>query len=223
MRFVAVAVFGCLAACGGKPTEAAPTKLEAKDGLCVTKGAAALGRKVTEPTVRAVALGSEGNIGTLTFTFRGDSDKIRELASGQARRQLGLKLRAQNGCNLVYVMWRLDPKPMLEVSVKSNPGKRSHEECGANGYTKVKAEKSLPVPELVAGDTHVLRAEILGDELRATIDKHLVWRGTLPASARTLAGPSGFRSDNVTYELVAFDARKGETQAPAKCSAEHAD
>lgn len=223
MNLAAVLALGCFAACSGNKTEAAPTKLEVTDGLCVTKGAAALGRKVTEPTVRAVAIGSEGNIATLTFTFRGDSDKIRELASGQARRQLGLKLRAQNGCNLVYVMWRLDPKPMLEVSVKHNAGKRSHEECGANGYTKVKAEKSLPVPELGAGDTHVLRAEILGDELRATIDKKLVWRGTLPDSARALAGPSGFRSDNLTYDLVAFDARKGAAQATAKCSAEHGD
>ena len=27
-----------------------------------------------------------------------------------ARRQVGLKLRARDGCNVVYVMWRIEPK-----------------------------------------------------------------------------------------------------------------
>jgi hypothetical protein len=211
--------------CGGnKSTEAAPAKMEIKDGLCVTKGAATLGARVTEPTVRAVAIGSTGEAATLSFTFHGHSEQVRALASGQARRQLGLKLRAANGCNLVYVMWRLDPKPMLDVSVKLNPGMRSHGECGANGYTKVKAKEAADVPELVAGGKHSLRAELSGLELTAWIDDKVAWRGTLPDAARDLTGPAGFRSDNVAFDLVAFDAPKGAgTTAPATCTSDHTD
>ena len=88
--------------------------------------------------MRGYALGAGGDAAALTFTYQGEAENTRELASGELRRQLGLKLRAQDGCNVVYVMWRLDPTPKLEVSVKFNPGKRTHEECGADGYTKVK-------------------------------------------------------------------------------------
>jgi hypothetical protein len=215
-----------LAACGSAPSEAAPREamVEVKDGLCVTKGSAAIGSRVTEPTVRAVALGSSGTAATLTFTYRGDSASQRALASGQLRRQLGLKLRAQNGCNLVYVMWRLDPRPMLEVSVKYNPGKRTHQDCGADGYTKIKAAEALAVPGLADGSHHVLRSEISGDELRAWIDDKLVWRGTLPDTARAMSGPSGFRSDNVAFDLIAFAAPRGDNVAAApKCHKEDGD
>ncbi len=225
-----------LAACsGGKQLEAAPAETARSDkpvaklapvkgAMCVTKGTVAIGAKVNEPTMRAVALGSAGDAAAMTFTFRGDSDTVRELAGGQARRQLGLKLRAQNGCNLVYVMWRLDPEPKLDVSLKVNPGMRTHKECGADGYSRIKPAKSTPVPELVAGGTHTLRAEITGDELLAWLDDTLVWRGTLPASARTLAGPAGLRSDNLAFELVGFDAPAGALAQPApKCVVEDGD
>ncbi len=218
-----------IVACGGgKQIEAAPSeqpvaKLEAVRDLCVTKGAVAIGAKVTAPTMRAVAVGSKGDAAAITFTFRGDSDTVRELASGQARRQLGLKLRAQNGCNLVYVMWRLDPKPKLEVSVKINPGMVTHKECGADGYTKIKATKSAPVPELAAGENHTLRAEIMGDELLAWIDDALVWRGVLPDTARSIAGPAGLRSDNLMFDLVAFSAPTGVAVAAPKCVVEDGD
>ena len=216
---------------GGKQIEAAPSdkpvaKLEPiiKDALCVTKGAAAIGAKITEPTMRAGALGSSGDAASITFTFRGDTGSVRELASGQARRQLGLKLRAQNGCNLVYVMWRLDPKPKLDVSIKLNPGKQTHKDCGADGYTRLKPTKSAPVPDLEPGGTHTLRAEITGDELLAWIDDQLAWRGVLPETARSISGPAGLRSDNLMFDLVAFSAPAGVLKQPApKCVAEESD
>jgi len=219
-----------LAACGGSPSQAAPDraigKLEHADSWCVTKGAAAIGGTVTEPTVRAVALGTQGDAAALKFTYRGHTEKMRELASGQERRQLGLKLRAKNGCNVVYVMYRMDPAPRIDVSVKSNPNATTHADCGADGYTKVKgssdAKLSL-VPVLAAGDTHTLRAVITGDELRAFIDDRLVWHGTLPDSARELAGPAGVRSDNLAYDLVSFEAPKGGATGTAKCQTADGD
>src|SRR6185312_5066309 len=133
--------------------------------LCVTRGAIAKAA-ITEPTVRAVATNAAGDAAQLSFTFKGDAQTSRALANGQDRRQVGLKLRAQDGCNVVYVMWPLDPKPKLDVSVKRNPSKPTHEECGADGYTKVKPTRRVPPPpELISGATHTLRAEIQGDDL----------------------------------------------------------
>jgi len=172
--------------------------------LCVTKGIVERGAApgtfaIADPTVRAVLLGSWGDAASIAFSYRGQSERARALASGQMRRQLGIKLRAANGCNVVYVMWRLDPRPELEISVKYNPGMRLHEECGANGYSKLKP--NAPAPPLEPGAQHVLAAEIVGDELTATIDGRVAWRGALPESAREIHGPVGIRTDNVAIEL----------------------
>jgi hypothetical protein len=199
----------------------------AGEALCVTKGAARLGERVTQPTLRAVARETSGDAASLTFTYRGETEHQRALASGQERRQLGLKLRAANGCNLVYVMWRLDPRPALEISIKYNPGMATHKACGANGYQKVKHGERSAVPPLVIGDTHTLRAEIDGDELTAWIDDQPAWRGTLPDHARELSGPAGLRSDNLAFDLVAFSALHGAAAGAAgperTCRAEDSD
>ncbi len=189
------------------PDDPKPTLLlapVARAALCVTKGA--LGATVVVPTFRAVATGTRGDAASLGFTYRGDSDTTRALASGQLRRQLGLKLRAANGCNLVYVMWRLDPRPALEVSVKRNPGKRTHAECGADGYTKIVPVRHGAVPVLTPGAAHTLHAEIAGDVLAAWIDGSLAWVGELPDAARAMVGPAGVRSDNVAFELTQLSA-----------------
>ena len=205
--------------CGGPRAEAAPApavQLEpvAPGRLCVTKGAIA-DAAIAEPTVRAVVPGSHGDAVQLTFTYGGRSARARALASGQLRRQVGLKLRAANGCNLVYVMWRLDPHPRLEVSVKYNPGMRTHAECGANGYIKVRPAHAAPPPGLAEGASHVLRAEIRGDALYAWIDGQLAWRGELPDEARALAGPAGLRTDNVHLPRIELAVARGGDAAGA--------
>jgi hypothetical protein len=201
------------AACGN-PTEAAapaPALRDAvparelvpvgRDELCLTRGTLA-DRAISDPTWRGHVLRGGGDAAELTFTYQGDAADKRALAGGQSRRQLGVKLLGQDGCNVVYVMWRLDPKPRVDVSVKRNPGAKVHEECGARGYVKVKPARKATVPGLVRGATHVLRAELTGDELAAWIDGALVWHGRLPAAARGLTGPAGVRSDNVQFDLV---------------------
>jgi hypothetical protein len=113
-------------------------------------------------------------------------------------------------------MWRVEPRPFIEVSVKRNPGKRTHAECGASGYTKVKPSASTPVPAFEVGVEHVLDAAIDGDTLTAKIDGEIVWQGELPAEARELDGPAGFRSDNVSYdaELSVAPAGHGHDATP---------
>lgn len=219
MKHAVLIAVATLTACGGNleasPERARPQTLVPAAELCVSRGTAAIGEEVTDPTTRATARGSSGDAAALEFVYRGDTAIVRELASGHARRQLGLKLRATNGCNLIYVMWRLDPTPKLEVSIKRNPGGRDHDDCGAEGYTKVKPTKSWKVPVLANGDKHTLRAAISGDDLTAWIDERVAWRGTLPSGARTLTGPAGLRSDNLVFDLVGFSTAAGDPDVSA--------
>ena len=183
------------------------------DAICVTKGDLPPSGQVNTPTFRAVMLGTSGEAAAISFVYRGRFDNERALASGQIRRQIGLKLRAANGCNLVYVMWRLDPRPQLEVSIKINPGSRVHAECGARGYTKIEPSRLATLPALHAGDQHSIQAAIVGDDLIAWIDGQVAWRGRLPDEARSITGPAGIRSDNLAYDIVALHAAAGETGA----------
>jgi len=213
MPRLAIGLVLALGACGtnleASPERAPPKKLVPAAELCVSRGTAAIGATTNDPTTRATVRGSGGDAASIEFVYRGDTEAVRELASGAARRQLGLKLRAANGCNLIYVMWRLDPVPKIDVSVKLNPSARDHKDCGADGYTKVKPTKSWRVPVLAVGDQHTLRAAIAGDDLTAWIDERVVWRGRLPASARVLTGPAGLRSDNLAFDLVGLSAATG--------------
>jgi hypothetical protein len=204
----------------GTAPGAAPAVLArvAPESLCMTTGAIARqadGRvAVDEPKVRGVVAGSSGESAELRFVYRGPTVESEALASGQLRRQLGLKLRAADGCNLVYVMWRIEPTPGLEVSIKRNPGQRVNAECGTNGYVKI--AQVAPIPTLAIGAAHTLRAEIAGGVLTATIDGAEVWRDALGTPAVGLAGPAGFRSDNVAYDLELDAVVTDPTQACAE-------
>ena len=89
----------------------------------------------------------------------------------------------------------------LAVSIKSNPGARTHADCGARGYTDL-APALARSPALALGVRHVLAARIEGDVLVATADGDEVWRGGLPAAAAALVGPIGLRTDNVMLDAI---------------------
>lgn len=200
-------------------------KATPQEALCVTHGSLGTENghlRIEDPTVRAVAPAARGDAAALKFTYGGPSEESVLLASGQLRRQLGLKLRAEDGCNLIYVMWRIEPEPGLEVSIKRNPGKHAHAECGAKGYTKVKAKRNRKVPALVAGDTHTLHAEIRGDELLAWVDNKLMWSGPLGDGAADMTGPPGLRTDNVAADLDLLVAPAVTKELPA-CPGDEGD
>lgn len=160
---------------------------------------------VEAPKLRAVLRRVTAQTAELRFTYLGPTREVAPLASGEKRRQLGLKLRAADGCNLIYVMWRLEPRPALVVSTKRNPGARRHSECGAGGYRNVRPVRAGPLPPLVEGASHVLRAELEGDRLLVLVDGSPAWEGRLGAEVGSLAGPVGLRTDNVriAFELHA--------------------
>jgi hypothetical protein len=221
---VLVALAGCRDATAKRspPEPEAPADLApvAEADLCTTHGKLDVDDGTIEidaPAVRAVALGSTGDAAALRFTYGGPSDQVTKLASGQVRKQLGLKLRAGDGCNLVYVMWRLDPKPGIEVSIKRTPGARDHEECGVGGYTKIKPKRSKRVRRPKPGVEHLLEAKIDGDDLTAWVDGKVVWRGELDEVARELSGPAGLRTDNVRVEAELLAVPGGPATRPPGC------
>jgi len=205
-----LAIIGVLAlACGSgdtSPMAVTPKVLPAValDTLCATHGdvhVAGERAQLRDPEVRAFARATGGDAAALAFKYLGPSDTTSTLASGDVRAQLGLKLRAADGCNLVYVMWRFEPKPAVVVQVKHNPGQHTAKECGTNGYTRIKAAKSAKVGAPAAGSEHVLQAEIDGDDLVAWADGKVVWQGPLGGQASDLAGPVGVRADNVQADV----------------------
>jgi hypothetical protein len=175
--------------------------------LCVTEGnlepSAGASLTVTTPKMRAVARVPLADAAQIRFTYLGSTEVQSALGSGAVRQQLGLKLRALDPCNLVYVMWRVTPDSRLVVQTKNNPGQHSSRECSNHGYRTVKPRLTAALPALSPGESHVLGVQLIDHELRATVDNRRVWEGELdPEIAKS--GPVGVRSDNVrmTFALA---------------------
>ncbi|RKH00643.1 hypothetical protein D7V97_30020 [Corallococcus sp. CA053C] len=156
------------------------------------------------PRLRAVAPETTGDDVGLRFTWLGATDPVLPLASGKLREQVGLKLRAKDGCNVIYAMWRIAPSAGIVVNFKRNPDDHRSGECGGHGYTTVRPRFMEPLDPLVPGQAHVLRARIAADVLTVFVDGKRVWEGLLPADALTLEGPVGMRTDNarVRFQLL---------------------
>ncbi|HSD10333.1 MAG TPA: hypothetical protein VLF14_05080 [Candidatus Binatia bacterium] len=152
--------------------------------------------EVAGPAMRAVALGTGGDMADLEFTYEGPTAENAPLANGELRRQIGLKLRAADSCNLVYVMWRLEPSSGIAVSVKRNPGMSESKQCRDGGYHTVSPTHGESVPSIHAGETHSLRAELSGATLRVFTDGRLAWEGDVGEETLAFDGPVGIRTDN---------------------------
>src|SRR5580704_18989858 len=162
--------------------------------LCVTEGTIEQGSgnrlSVNVPKMRAFVTVRTSQEVEARFTYLGKTPGEKPLGSGEMRRQVGLKLRAQDPCNLVYAMWRIEPKSELVVSLKSNPGQHTSAECGNRGYRNIKPVHSSPVPPLEPDVTHTLRAELKETEMRV----YAVWEGNVGSEGARLDGPVGIRS-----------------------------
>jgi hypothetical protein len=159
-------------------------------------------------TARPIGSGSEAE---LLFAYVGPTKKTFELSSGMTVRQIGIKLRAADTCNVVYVMWRQEPKEEILVSIKRNPGDVTTADCEARGYTtlgvidvgrlgpRVKSSKD--------GAEHALRAVLRDREtgegaLTVWADGVPVWEGRVPVELlKDLKGSVGLRADNGRYQL----------------------
>lgn len=188
-------------------SDSSPLRLStvSRADLCVTEGALAErtghGLSVTVPKMRAYLDARTAPSIEARFQYLGPTGDEERLGSGELRRQFGLKLRAQDACNLVYAMWRIEPESELVISVKTNPGEHSSAECGNRGYQNIKPRRSSPVPSLHPGDAHSLRATLNGAEMQVFVDDRLVWQGSVGPEVLNFDGPVGIRSDNARLDL----------------------
>ena len=208
------ALVAATAAIAGATAQAAPQSAPAYkpiglSGLTVTQGTitpAGTALQTQDPGMRATH--NDGGVhrrsARLWFQYLGESTTTVPLGSGAIRRQIGLKLRAADPCNLVYVMWHAYPTSQIEVSVKRNPGLTTSAQCGNAGYTEI-AEIPLTTGGIDDHSAHRLevrtRRRTSGD-LAVSIytDRSLLRRLTIPAAlAAGLDGPIGVRSDNGNY------------------------
>ena len=139
---------------------------------------------------------------TVNFTYLGPTSEVSHLGNGDVRHQFGIKLKAQDICNLIYVMWNFDAQK-IAVSVKLNPGQRTHEDCLDRGYiNNIKPRVSALPPSVRAEQPHSLSANLQGQELTVKADGRIVWQGMLVPVVLEFQGPVGLRSDNAH---VVFD------------------
>ena len=220
----------CLVLAAGLALTAPSYSSELKQGavsrneLCVTEGEIGTARAgqltVDVPKMRAYLNVKTSPEVEVRFKYLGTTGNEARLGSGELRRQFGLKLRAADACNLVYAMWRIEPESKLVVSVKTNPGEHTSAQCGNRGYRNVKPSRSRPIPELHAGDTHTLRGEMRGEEMRVLIDGNVVWEGAVGREALAFDGPVGIRSDNARLELELRTGQPSASASPQACRAD---
>jgi hypothetical protein len=225
---IAIVVALGIAAAAATAVRAAPAgalvPVSARD-LCVTEGqitplpTGAL--SVDSPKMRAYLNRGTRQVIEARFTYLGATAHDAPLGSGQMRRQFGLKFEAGDPCNLLYVMWRIEPDAKLVVSVKRNDGAHTSAECGNRGYENVKPQRAVAIPRLNSGDTHTLRAEFDGRVMQVSIDDAPVWEGSVGAAASGFDGPVGLRSDNarLSVTLRAGPPLAGAKGQPRACAA----
>ena len=176
----------------------APTTVDGRK-LVVTDGAISVQNSLlftNSSGMRAVVgSGPYNHTASVKFTYQGLTPAISKLADGEIRSQFGLKLRARDACNLIYVMWRFNSNTLV-VSVKSNPALTTSAQCGDGGYTNILPEVTM-LP-MVKDSDHTLTAALSGntDYLIVTVDGKVVWQGHLGSVATSVDGPVGVRSDN---------------------------
>jgi hypothetical protein len=183
-----------------------------RDRLCVTNGAVSVlanGRLAIEtPSSRAVVQAAATNATDQTaeirFQYLGPSQGSKPLASGEVRRQIGLKLQAADSCNLIYAMWHIEPDTGVAVSIKLNPALHTHEQCGARGYLNFQSQNGAS--SVHPGEVHTLRAALHGKDLRVTADGKIAWQGSLGRELVVPFGPPGFRTDNARFAFEYFAA-----------------
>lgn len=193
-----------------EPAAGPPPRRISQDEFCVTNGVLMTRPNgmlaIDSASSRAVMRQSGGQAAEIRFRYLGPSVDSKPLASGELRRQIGIKLRASDTCNLLYVMWHIEPDGKIGVSVKSNPGKHSHAECHAGGYTNLTPSFKAPVPQVRPGDSHTLRAVLHAGDVNVFVDGRSVWAGRVGDRLDQIDGPAGFRTDNAAFEFEYFAA-----------------
>lgn len=202
----------------GLVSAAQPRERGIKPGdVCVTNGAVEKDPSgkfvINSSSSRAVVRGTDDSAAAIKFEYLGPSATESKLASGVVRRQLGIKLRAEDSCNVIYVMWGIEPQPGLIISMKVNEGKASHKECGVKGYKLVPSTFEKAIAPIEVGKPRTLAANL--DEkgkLTVRVDGEVAWEGQTFPTANDMYGYTGVRTDNVRMR---FEWLGDDNEVPA--------
>ena len=227
----AATLFLALAAAPARATNTVPPPLVgvSREQLCVSNGAITTGSDgqlvIETPSAGARLLAGTAQSAELHFRFWGPSAIQKPLATGERRRQIGLKLLAEDGCNLVTALWHIAPDHGLpdhglHVLLKRNPASHTSQQCGARGTVEMKPETAKPLPKIHPGEDHILGAELAGGRLTVRVDRTVVWQGALGDAIAGLAGPVGLRTDNVHIDFEFFTP-SGNANAASTASGGH--
>lgn len=149
----------------------------------------------TAPTMRCELIGvSTPGVVTLDWAYFGPSTEPGTLDSGILRRQIGLKLRSADPCNLLYVMREVDPEHRIFVQAKMNPGMKTSDECGSNGYINL---GDTPVDPAVLGKLSATFRTVIGvEQLEVRENGKLMLSIAIDGPLSKLKGHYGVRSDS---------------------------
>lgn len=152
--------------------------------------------EIDEPTTRVTF---DQSYVDATFTYLGFTAYVVPLGSGEVRSQFGVKVLERDPCNLVYVMVRAFPEPLLVVQLKSNPGQTS-KQCGNAGYSTL---AEWPLEPVEIGATVHLRVRGTADCLDIYC-RGVNYEVCLPAASDQGPYSAGVRTDNarVIFELA---------------------
>ena len=214
MRYAILAFTGMISA---SPILAGSLQPVTPESLCVTEGSLTQLTKpyleVAVPKMRAVLKTQTRQLIEAQFKYMGPTDEIQKLGSGEIRYQFGLKLRAADPCNLLYVMWRIEENASaVHVQIKANPGQSKSSACENHGYRTI-ATRAFPV--LNVDSLHKLRASLSSSKLVISVDAAPAWNIDVDPAALRFDGPVGLRSDNVHLKLKVLAPAEG---TPVGCT-----
>jgi hypothetical protein len=182
---------------------AAPESLEPSNPLEKATPAAPFAKRTDVPNYRWNTPRAHPDKAAVRFAVVGNTSQVAHLGSGDVRHQLGLMLRMQDQCNLVYAVWRMGEDKIV-VQEKRNPGQSTHAQCENHGYSTVKPRRQVALPPLAFGAPHELAARIDATSMTVTVDGAAVWVGPAPAKVKA-GGSVGLRADNLVVDYTLLD------------------
>ena len=147
-----------------------------------------IGYSVETPTSRADIPSHSGENLEIKVRYLGPTDQKEYFANGTYQEQVGIKLRSVNGCNVVYIMRRINPNPSISLSIKSNPGVTTV--CGDKGYTMI---KSILVPAPKIGEEFTLAGSFNQNIVTIKLNNQELFTSEVPIVTK---GDAGIRTDN---------------------------
>ena len=95
---------------------------------------------------------------------------------------------------------------------------RTHEQCGAKGYSSIKPLNAITLGKVQPGELHTLRAELRGDDLTLIADGAPAWAGQVQVGTADFDGPVGLRTEPTSGNSMLAKVRQERSDAQIYCS-----